>query len=63
MQVEYVALIPSYKPDGRLITTAKELLAKGFKNIVIVNDGSDEEYNGILTPRANSAALLSCPTP
>lgn len=42
---EIVILIPSLNPDDRLIKLVDELLAVGFNNIIVVNDGSDEKYN------------------
>ena len=42
---EIVILIPSLNPDNRLINLVEELIANGFKNIIIVNDGSSVEYN------------------
>ena len=37
------ALIPSYDPDGRLISTVEELRAAGFRHIIVVDDGSRPE--------------------
>ena len=34
------ALIPSYNPDIRLISTAVDLRAAGFHHIIVVDDGS-----------------------
>jgi glycosyltransferase involved in cell wall biosynthesis len=39
-----VVLIPAYKPGDALVTLAKELIARGFNEIVIVDDGSGPEY-------------------
>ena len=36
---EIVILIPSLNPDDRLIKLVDELLAVGFNNIIVVNDG------------------------
>ena len=36
------ALIPSYRPDSRLIETIQTLQAEGFQHIVIVDDGSGD---------------------
>ena len=40
-------VIPSYEPDSRLITLLKEFDAKGMGPVIIVNDGSSEEYDSI----------------
>ena len=37
------ALIPSYDPDGRLISTVEGLGAAGFRHIIVVGDGSRPE--------------------
>ena len=34
------ALIPSYNPDKRLVSTVKDLQAVGFHHIIVVDDGS-----------------------
>jgi len=34
------ALIPSYNPDERLVSTAEDLRACGFRHIIAVDDGS-----------------------
>ncbi len=36
-------VLPSLNPDERLVTVVSGLIGSGFKNIVVVNDGSDEE--------------------
>ncbi len=38
-------IIPSLSPDDKLLKVVKELKEAGFRQIVIVNDGSDEKYN------------------
>ena len=43
---ETVILIPSYEPDRYLINTVNELFNEGF-NILVVNDGSSNEYDEI----------------
>ena len=40
-------VLPSLNPDEKLINTVNALLEKGFHDIIIVNDGSDEMH---LTP-------------
>ena len=41
---EVPIIIPSYEPDEKLIHLLKQLRDTGFKNIVVVNDGSGEPY-------------------
>lgn len=38
-------IIPSLSPDERLVTLVEELKEEGFTHILVVNDGSTEEYN------------------
>ena len=47
------ALIPSYNPDERLVSTVKDLRAAGFYHIIVVDDGSRSDcrtYFDALTP-------------
>ncbi|MCQ2538325.1 MAG: bifunctional glycosyltransferase family 2/GtrA family protein [Lachnospiraceae bacterium] len=39
-----VVVLPSLNPDYRLNLVVDGVLKEGFKNIIIVNDGSDEEH-------------------
>ena len=41
-----IALIPSYEPDDNLLKVVTELLENSF-TVVVVNDGSSEQYNEI----------------
>ncbi|MBE5882321.1 MAG: glycosyltransferase [Lachnospiraceae bacterium] len=38
-------IIPSLSPDGRLVALVEELKEQGFVHVLVVNDGSDEEYD------------------
>lgn len=40
-------IIPAYKPDEKLLSTIEELIKTGFSDILVVNDGSGEEYKAI----------------
>ena len=46
MRKDATILIPSYEPDALLIKTVKSVLDEGF-NVLLVNDGSSEEYDPI----------------
>ena len=37
-------IVPSLNPDEKLIGTLDGILSKGFKNIVVVDDGSDAQH-------------------
>lgn len=44
--MKYIALIPAYKPDEKLLDLIDELSGNGFETVV-VDDGSGLEYTGI----------------
>lgn len=58
--MESCVLIPSYRPDGRLIETVAALKGAGFERIIIVDDGSGAEYAHFFTQaeRSFSAVVL-----
>ena len=58
MKNRYIALIPAYEPDGKLIGITAELKEKGF-DIVIVDDGSGEAYDEIFEKAAQDATVLT----
>lgn len=45
--METVALIPAYEPDERLIGFTDRLLAEGFRQVVVVDDGSGERFQSL----------------
>lgn len=58
MKLEKVSvIIPAYKPDEKLIATLQELSEHGFDDILVVNDGSGEDFAGIF---ARVEALSNC---
>ena len=44
---QITVLIPAYKPDEKMLTTLDELVKAGFTDILVVNDGSGEEFETI----------------
>ena len=40
-------VLPSYKPDEKLIAVVVGLTQKGFADILIVNDGSGSDYDNV----------------
>lgn len=56
-----VILIPSYEPDELLINTVNELLEEDFP-ILLVNDGSGEEFNHIFDVVKDKVKYLSYST-
>lgn len=53
-----VILIPSLNPDERLTKLIDELLNNDFKDIIVVNDGSPEEYNKYFKNIENKIIVL-----
>ena len=41
---DITVIIPSYKPDSKLIHTLNGILAAGFDDIIVVDDGGGDEY-------------------
>lgn len=54
---DIVIIIPSYKPDGKLIEVVNGVLAKGFTDILVVNDGSGSDFDAIF---AEATASKEC---
>ena len=50
-------IIPAYKPDQKLIQTVADLVAIGFSDILVVDDGSGEEFSSVFS---QVAALPQC---
>lgn len=44
---KYTAVVPSLNPDNKLLNTVKSLIDEGFSDIVVVDDGSGEEYKNV----------------
>lgn len=57
---DIVIIIPSLNPDNKLLNTLEELTKAGFKNIILVNDGSGHEYDSIfeIAVKENGVHLL-----
>ena len=53
---DITVIIPSYKPDGKLISTLSGISAAGFEDIVVVDDGGGDEYAGFF----REAEKLGC---
>lgn len=49
-------IIPSLSPDERLIMLVEQLKEEGFARILVVNDGSSEEYNEFFEKAAQGGA-------
>lgn len=55
-KVNVCALIPSYDPDERLISTVEDLRAAGFHHIIVVDDGSRPDCQ----PNFDALTPLGC---
>lgn len=44
---QITVVIPAYKPDDKMLVTLGELVKNGFSDILVVNDGSGDEFNEI----------------
>lgn len=53
-----VILIPAYKPDEQLVILTEKLVPLGL-NILVVNDGSGEQYNEIFEKISDKATVVS----
>lgn len=53
-----VVLIPAYEPDSQLIRVVEELFQYGFK-IVVVNDGSGQNYNDIFEAISSKSDIVT----
>lgn len=51
-------LIPAYKPDRRLNQLVDDLLAAGFNNLVVVDDGGGEPFREIFNDLLGKATVL-----
>lgn len=58
--MEKIVIIPSYKPDDRLITLVDEL-AENNLGILVVNDGSGMEYSHIFMKVSEKARVVNSP--
>lgn len=51
-------LVPSYKPDKEIMDRFIKELKKSFKNIIILNDGSGDEFNEFFDKYKDNTILL-----
>ena len=58
MRNRFIALIPAYEPDVKILGLTDELREKGF-DIVVVDDGSGPEYERIFGELAEAATVLT----
>ncbi len=52
-------IVPSYKPNEKIMTNFMKELKKSFKNIIIVNDGSGDSFDSYFNSFKKDAILLT----
>ena len=60
MKNRYIALIPAYEPDRKMIGLIEELKHLGF-DIVVVDDGSGKDYEEIFEEASQNSTVLTHP--
>lgn len=55
--MKWIALIPAYMPDKKLIDVVRALYGENFK-VIVVNDGSPAEYDSVFEVAARYAEIL-----
>ena len=58
MRNRFIALIPAYEPDRKLIGLTADLKDRGF-DIVVVDDGSGPEYMELFEDLSQMATVLT----
>lgn len=51
-------LIPALNPTKEFVDYVKELIENGFKNILVINDGSNKEYSEIFKNIASNKECI-----
>lgn len=51
-------IIPSYEPDAKLVNLCKDLIDFGLEDIIVVNDGSGQDYTEIFTTIEDSYKVV-----
>lgn len=51
-------VIPSLSPDARLVQLVEELAANGFVRVLVINDGSSDEYNSFFDKTRELGAVV-----
>lgn len=59
IKVVMIAVIPAFKPDGKLNNTVSELLALDGFSVVVIDDGSGEEYRELFSRLDERAVVLT----
>lgn len=55
-----VILIPVYNPRERIINYVKKLKEKNY-DVIVINDGSDENYHAVFERMIYDCKIINCP--
>ena len=58
--LDLTVVIPAYNPDEKLSKRVSSLLERGFHDIIVVNDGSDEEYMKSFYQVESNSTVIHC---
>ncbi|MBR2539473.1 MAG: bifunctional glycosyltransferase family 2/GtrA family protein [Mogibacterium sp.] len=58
MALEYLALIPAYEPDSKMLEVSRDLRQSGF-DVVIVDDGSGKDFEDLFLQASEEATVLT----
>lgn len=61
MRNRYIALIPAFEPDSRILKLTDELIDKGF-DVVVVDDGSSPDCRELFGELSQRATVLTHPS-
>ena len=56
--MRHIILIPAYKPEYKLVRLVEELMLYDFNDIIVVDDGSGEEYGDIFECAKDYGAVV-----
>lgn len=58
--LDLTIVVPSYNPDEKLSKVVGRLLERGFHDIIVVNDGSDDEHMNPFSAVEGKATIIHC---
>ncbi len=50
--------LPAYKPDEKMLRLIDDLMADGLGDVMVVDDGSGPEYDGIFKGASDRGAVV-----
>lgn len=58
--LDLTVVVPTYNPDKKLSEKINSLLKRGFHDIIVVNDGSDEKYMKFFDEVEDNSTVIHC---